>query len=130
MPKTLVTGAGGFIGSSVVRKLLPKGREVRCYLKADEPTSNLDSLDVEIVRGDITHRAALGKALEGCAVLYHLAAIYAVWLPDPSIIYEVNVEGTKTVLWAAYKANLKKVVYTSPIAAVGARPDGTPADES
>lgn len=130
MPKTLVTGAGGFIGSSVVRKLLKKGREVRCYLKPGEPTKNLEGLDVEILFGDINDREAIGNALKGCDVLYHLAAIYAIWLPDPSIIYEVNVEGTKTVLWAAYKANLKKVVYTSSIAAVGAREDGSPADEN
>jgi len=78
----------------------------------------------------ITAPEGVARALDGCDVLYHLAAIYATWLPDPSAIYEVNVEGSKTVLWAAYKAGLKKVVYTSSIAAVGQRSDGSPADET
>src|SRR5215471_16812690 len=128
--KTLVTGAGGFIGSSVVRKLLGRGRAVRAYLKPGESTRNLDGLDVEIVYGDVNDRAAVGRAVEGCDVLYHLAAIYSFWMPDRSLIYEVNVEGSKTVLWAAYKANLRKVVFTSSIAAIGARSDDGPADET
>lgn len=128
--KTLVTGASGFIGSAVVRKLLLRGREVRCYVEPGASRRNLDGLDVEILEGDVNDRARIGAALDGCDTLYHLAAIYAIWLPDPSKIYEVNVEGTKTVLWAAYKAGLDKVVYTSSIAAIGRRGDGGPADET
>jgi dihydroflavonol-4-reductase len=128
--KTVVTGAGGFIGSAVVRKLLQRGKDVRCYVEPGAKTTNLDGLDVEIVVGDVNDRDAITQALKGCDALYHLAAIYAIWLPDPSLMYRVNVEGTKTVLWAAYKANLDKVVYTSSIAAVGRRADGQPADET
>jgi dihydroflavonol-4-reductase len=127
--KTLVTGASGFIGSAVVRKLLGRGREVRCYLEPGAKTANLDGLDVEKVVGDVNDREAIAAALKGCDTLYHLAAIYAIWLPEPSLMYEVNVEGGKTVLWAAYKAGLKKVVYTSSIAAVGLRDDGQPSTE-
>ena len=128
--KTLVTGGAGFIGSSVVRKLLARGREVRVYVEPGADRRNLTGLDVEIVEGDVNDRAKIGDALKGCDVLYHLAAIYRLWMRDPSLIYEVNVEGTKTVLWAAYKANLRKVVYTSSIAAVGLRDDGQPSDET
>lgn len=128
--KTLVTGASGFIGSSVVRKLLLRGREVRCYVEPGADRRNLEGLDVEIVEGDVNDRSKIGGALQGCDALYHLAAIYKLWLKDPSLIYEVNVEGGKTVLWAAYKANLRKVVYTSSIAAIGFREDGQPSDET
>jgi dihydroflavonol-4-reductase len=128
--KTLVTGASGFIGSAVVRKLLGRGREVRCYLEPGAPRRNLEGLDVEVLEGDVNDRARIAGALKGCDQLFHLAAIYAIWLPDPSKIYEVNVEGTKTVLWAAYKASLSKVVYTSSIAAIGRREDGAPSDET
>src|SRR5262245_20623411 len=126
MAKTLVTGASGFIGSAVVRKLLARGRAVRCYVEPGADLKNLEGLDVEVVTGDVNDRARIGEALAGCDVLYHLAAIYRIWMPDPALIYRVNVEGTKTVLWAAYKAGLAKVVFTSSIAAVGARDDGAP----
>jgi dihydroflavonol-4-reductase len=127
---TVVTGATGFIGSAVVRRLLSRGRAVRCYVEPGAPTSNLDGLDVELVAGDINDRGALRKALVGARSLYHLAAIYKLWLPDNSKMYEVNVEGSKTVLFAALEAGLDKVVYTSSIAAVGLPEDGSLADES
>jgi dihydroflavonol-4-reductase len=129
-PATLVTGASGFIGSAVVRKLLGRGRRVRCYVEPGAKLDNLAGLDVEIVTGDVNDRDAIAGALDGCDALYHLAAIYAIWLPDPALMYRVNVEGTKTVLWAAYKARLRRVVYTSSIAAVGRGENGRPVDET
>ena len=128
--KTLVTGATGFIGSAVVRRLLARGVEVRCYVEPGAKRDNLAGLDVEILDGDVNDRARLDEALRGVDTLYHLAAIYALWLREPAKMYEVNVEGSKSVLWAAYKAGLQRVVYTSSIAAVGRRADGVPADET
>lgn len=130
MAKTLVTGASGFIGSAVVRQLLAAGREVRCLVEPGANRENLVGLDVDVVEADINDRQRVGDALAGCDVLYHLAAIYKLWMADASRMYEVNVEGTKTVLWAAYKADLKKVVYTSSIASIGATPNGELADEN
>jgi dihydroflavonol-4-reductase len=127
---TLVTGPTGFIGSAVVRALLARGRAVRCYVEPGVKRSNLEGLDVDIVEGDINDRSAIGRALEGCRTLYHLAAIYKLWLPDNSLMYEVNVEGTKTVLFAAMKAGVDKVVYTSSIAAIGTSAGGGLADET
>jgi dihydroflavonol-4-reductase len=128
--KTFLTGATGFIGSAVVRKLLARGREVRCLVEPGADRRNLAGLDVEIVEGNVTDAARVDAAMAGCDVVYHLAAIYKLWLPDPSLMYQVNVEGTENVLWAALRANVRKVVYTSSIAAVGARPDDGPADET
>lgn len=130
MSTTLVTGATGFIGSAVVRSLLDRGRAVRCYVEPGASRKNLEGLDVEIIEGDINDRAKIGRALEGARSLYHLAAIYKLWLPDNALMYEVNVEGTKTVLFAAMKAGVDKVVYTSSIAAVGTPKDGDLADET
>jgi dihydroflavonol-4-reductase len=128
--KTVVTGANGFIGSAVVRRLLARGREVRCCVEPGVPTRNLDGLDVEIVEAEINDRDAVGRALRGADTLYHLAAIYKLWLPDYRLMYEVNVEGTKTALFAALKAGLRRVVYTSSIAAIGQPGNGQLADES
>src|SRR5690606_2816757 len=127
---TLVTGATGFIGSAVVRRLLARGRAVRCLVEPGASRANLDGLDVEVIEGSITDREAVGRAVEGARVLYHLAAIYKLWLPDSRLMYEVNVEGSKTVLFAALRANLDKVVYTSSIAAVGVPQAGGLADET
>ncbi len=128
--KTLVTGGAGFIGSAVVRKLLARGREVRCMVEPGADRQNLAGLDVELVTGDVRDRTAAMRAMEGCDVLYHLAALYRIWMEDPSLLYEVNVEGTKTMLWAAYRAGARRVIHTSSIAALGLRADGQPSDET
>jgi len=128
--KTAVTGATGFIGSAVVRRLLGRGREVKCLVEPGAPRQNLSGLDVEIVEVDVNDRDGIGKALDGTDVLYHLAAIYRLWLPDNKLMYDVNVEGTKTVLFAAMAKGLSKVVYTSSIAAVGNSGSDELADET
>src|SRR5262245_62917584 len=97
---TLVTGGAGFIGSAVVRALLARGRQVRVLVEPDTPTANLDGLDVERVPGSVLDRAAVARAVAGADAVYHLAAIYRMWMPDDRPIYEVNVEGTKNVLYA------------------------------
>ena len=127
---TLVTGATGFIGSAVVRRLLDRGRAVRCYVEPGASRANLEGLDVEVIEGDINDRAAIGRAMKGARSVYHLAAIYKLWLPDNALMYEVNVEGSKTVLFAALAEGVDKVVYTSSIAAVGKPENGEPADET
>ena len=131
MPKTLVTGAGGFIGSHVVRELLNRNRSVLAVLAPGESRQNLEGLDVEIVECDVRDADAVNRMFAADVnVVYHLAAIYAIWLPRRELMYEVNCMGSMNVLWAAYKKGVDKVVYTSSIAAVGHRDDGRPADET
>ena len=130
---TAVSGAGGFIGSAVVRKLVAEGRKVRALVEPSASTSNLDDLpasQVERVSVDVCDYEGMARALDGASAYYHLAAIYKLWLPDPSLIYRVNVEGTTTSLLAARAAGVEKIVYTSSIAAVGLRADGVPSDET
>lgn len=127
-----VSGATGFIGSAVVRKLLEGGRRVRALVEPGANRRNLEGLpqgEVELVEVDVCDYEGMARALDGCSAYYHLAAIYKVWLPDPSLIYRVNVEGTTTSLLAAKAARVPKIVYTSSIAAVGLRDDGAPSDE-
>jgi dihydroflavonol-4-reductase len=131
-----VSGATGFIGSAVVRQLLGQGRPVRALCEPGASSRNLDLLaslpgpEVERVSVDVCDLAGMKRALAGCEVYYHLAAIYRIWSPDPGAIYRVNVEGTTTALLAAQAAGVGKVVYTSSIAAVGLRDDGRPSDET
>ncbi len=130
MKKALVTGAGGFIGSHVVMELLERGVEVRALLKPGEPMINLEGLEIELIEGDLLDRDALERALDGVDTLFHLAAIYAIWMKDWSKIYEVNLQGSRNVLWAALRRGVERVVYTSSIAAVGISPGEAVSDET
>src|SRR5262249_39984751 len=115
----VVTGATGFIGSAVVRQLLAKGRRVVAVVEPGADVRNLDGLNVERVTADVCDFAPLSRVLSGAEAFYHLAAIYKLWLPDPSLIYKVNLEGTTACLLAAQKAGVPRIVYTASIAAVG-----------
>lgn len=127
--KTLVTGATGFVGSSLVRELLKDNTEVRVLVRKNSDTRNITDLDVEKVYGDIRDSEAVQAALKDCDTLYHTAALYSFWMPSSKTFYDVNVEGTKIVLGAALQQGMKKVVYTSSIVAVGYYGADTPANE-
>lgn len=117
--KTLVTGAAGFIGSNVVRALLDAGHEVRALHLPGEDLRNLRGLDVERAAGDVTREDDVRAACRGRDVIFHLAAVYALWSRDPARMRRVNVEGTRRVLAAAREAGVRRVVYTSSIARFG-----------
>ena len=127
--KTFVTGGTGFVGANVVRTLLRRGREVRALVRPRSDTRNLDSLDVELVAGDLRDRGSLEAALEGCDTVYHVAAMYALWTANPREVYDSNVTGTVNLLEAAGMAGVQKIVYTSSVATVGLPMDGTPGTE-
>ena len=99
--KVLVTGSTGFIGSHVTRMLLEEGHDVRALVQPGVKTTNIDALDVERIEGDLRDPDVAKKALKGCRELFHLAAIYQIWIERPALMYEVNVEGTRTLLSAA-----------------------------
>jgi len=127
--KTLVTGGTGFVGANVVRALLTRGVEVRALVRPRSNTGNLDSLEVELVAGDLRDRGSLEAALDGCDILYHVAAMYALWARNPREIYDSNVTGTINILEAAGQAGVQKIVYTSSVATIGLPKDGTPGTE-
>ncbi len=127
---TLVTGATGFVGSAVVRKLIDARHRVRVLVRTDSNRSNLEGLsDVEIVTGDLRDIQSLESALQGCDALFHVAADYRLWAPDPKTLFETNVQGTRNIMQAAQRADVKRIVYTSSVATLGLHADGTPADE-
>jgi dihydroflavonol-4-reductase len=127
--KTLVTGGTGFLGANVVRALLQRGVEVRALVRPRSDTRNLDSLDVELVAGDLRDRVSLEAALEGCDSVYHVAAMYALWARHRQEIYDSNVTGTINILEAAGQVGVRKLVYTSSVATIGLPTDGTPGTE-
>jgi len=126
--KTLVTGGTGFVGRAVVQELLDRGREVRVLARNPEHPA-LQGLDVEVALGDLKDPESLQKALAGCERVFHVAADYRLWVPDPQEMYAVNVEGTRHLLTAAAAAGVERVVYTSTVGALGNPGDGTPGNE-
>lgn len=122
--KTLVTGATGFIGSTVVRELLKEGADVRVTVRKESNTRNIDGLDVEVVYGDTRDSGSMRAALKGCDTLYHVAAYFAHWSLNRGLFYDVNVEGTKTILGEALAQGLEKVVYTSTSNTIGSHGAG------
>ncbi len=126
MTKTLVTGGTGFIGGAVVAELLAAGREVRVLARAP---GSLAGLPVEVARGDLRDPASLAAAVQGCRRVFHVAADYRLWVPDPDTMYAANVQGTRDLLAAAAAAGVERLVYTSTVGALGNPGDGTPGTE-
>ena len=122
--KVLVTGASGFVGGAVVRALVQAGTDVRVLSRRGSDRQNFSNLPVEEVHGDLRDPASLRNALTGCRQLYHVAAHYALWAKDPSIFYDVNVTGTRTLLEAARDVGTERIVYCSTIGAIGLPPGG------
>lgn len=127
---TLVTGATGFLGSHIVRKLAGRGEKVRILLRRSSKTVNIDDIDVEKVYGDVTDMESVRKAIEGCDTLYHTAGVVSFKQADYKKMEDVNVGGTNNVFTAAMEAGIKKAVYTSSIAAIGLKPGKEVADEN
>lgn len=123
----MVTGATGFLGWHVARKLLEQGRKVRALVR---PQSRLRELEaVEAVTGDLRDAASLERAVSGCGTVFHVAADYRLWARHEKELYEGNVEGTRKMLEASRRAGVDCVVYTSTVGCIGI-PEGRIGDES
>jgi dihydroflavonol-4-reductase len=128
--KALVTGATGFVGAAVVRRLMREGAELRFLTRAGSDTTNIEGVTGERVIGDLGDPASLVRAVRGCTALFHVAADYRLWVPRPAEIYRVNVDGTVALLRAAAEAGVERIVYTSSVAVLGLNRNGAPADEA
>ena len=128
--KILVTGASGFVGSAVTRQLLDAGYSVRALVRKGSPRAHLAGLDVEFFEVDLRERKSLEGASAGMRYVFHVAADYRLWARDRSEIFASNVEGTRNLMEAALTAGVERVVYTSSVATIAVRADGTAADES
>lgn len=124
-----VTGATGFVGSHVARALAQQGAGLRLLVRANSNKKNLEDLKADLVAGDLRDPASLEKSIAGCDVIFHVAADYRLWVRNPEEMYRSNVEGTRAILAAARKNNVRRVVYTSSVATMGFTSNGQPADE-
>jgi dihydroflavonol-4-reductase len=118
-----ITGATGFLGSHVARVLAEQGAQLRLLVRPTSDLRNIDHLNadrgVDRVVGDLRDASSIEKALAGCDVVFHVAADYRLWVRDPGEMYRSNVEGTRSLLEAARRQGVRRVVYTSSVATMG-----------
>jgi dihydroflavonol-4-reductase len=126
---SLVTGANGFVGCHVTRALIARGDHVRALVRESADLSALAGLDVELVRGDVRDAESIAQAAGGAREIYHVAADYRLWVPDPAAMFEINLQGTRNVLAAARRARAERLVHTSTVGALGIPRHG-PGDET
>lgn len=127
--RIFVTGASGFVGSHVAWALHGAGAELRLLTRKTSRTEHLHGLNADLITGDLRNPEMLRSALGGCDAVVHVAADYRLWVRDPDEMYAANVEGTRALLAMARDAGARRVVYTSSVATMGFRSDGTVVDE-
>lgn len=124
----LVTGASGFIGGRLVRRLVQEGHPVRCLVRASSDTSQLDELGVEIAVGDLTSERSLARAVDGCDYVFHCGALVSDWATTQEIT-RTNVHGTRSLLEASAGASVQRFIHFSTTDVYG-YPGGASIDES
>lgn len=125
----LVTGATGFVGNAVARAVVETGEKTRVLARPETDRRLLLNLDVEVKTGDLRDYDSVVAATQGVQTVYHVAAMYKLWVRRKRYMYDCNVLGTEHVLEAAAASQVEKVVYTSSVATLGVSGDGTDGTE-
>ncbi len=127
--KYLITGATGFIGTELAKKLVEQGHIVHALYRSFSKTQALQIPGVELFKGDILDEESLAFAAKGCDCVFHVAAFAKPWHKYPDAFYRYNVQGTENVILAARNAGAKRLVFTSTAGTISPS-DGHPSDES
>ncbi|MBU3079453.1 hopanoid-associated sugar epimerase [Sphingomonas quercus] len=114
--RIFVTGVSGFVGSAVARALAARGRAITGLVRASSPRGNLADFPGELVEGDARDPAAVARAMRGARHVFHVAADYRIWAPDPEEIVRNNLASTRAVMEAALAHGVERVIYTSSVA--------------
>lgn len=111
--KTFITGATGFIGTHLVKRLAETEHELCCLVRKTSDVGGLKELGVTLITGDVTDKESLLEGMRGCDWVVNLANIYTFWEPDKQIYTDVNVGGTRNVMECALETGVSKVVHIS-----------------
>jgi dihydroflavonol-4-reductase len=127
--KCFVTGATGFLGSHVARRLLSQGAELRLLVRPTSRIDNIADLAAERIVGDLRDSESLKRGMSGCEFVFHVAADYRLWSRNGQELYDSNVEGTRNILAAARDSGVRRVICTSSVATMGFGNNGRLTDE-
>lgn len=127
--RVFITGATGFVGGHVARAYASEGASLRLLTRQTSRLDSLAGIDAETVVGDLREPEKLRTALTGCDALVHVAADYRLWVRDPAQMYAANVDGTRELLRIAREVGIQRVVYTSSVATMGFKSDGSIVNE-
>ena len=128
--RVLLTGATGFIGSALARRLRDRGDEVVAYVRNPGKAKDLVAIGCEVVAGELLDADSLAAAAADADAVIHAAAYYEIGIPasERKAMFDTNVTGTETVLDSAISAGVRRIVYVSTVAAFG-NTGGLVADE-
>lgn len=122
--KYFVTGATGYIGAHLVKRLSDQGHTVHALVRNPKKAKGIQFPNVIFFEGDITNRDSMHAAMKGCDYVFHLAAFAKVWTPDPKTYFDLNVTATTNLLQSAKEHNIKRCVITSTAGVFGASISG------
>jgi len=126
---TLVTGANGHLGNTLVRRLVSQGVQVRAGVRNTRNLKPFKGVACEVMHADLLNPTSLERALSGVSTLYQVGAVFKIWAKDPEQeILQPNLVGTRNILGVAAKQGVEKIVFVSSIAALGTSP--SPVDET
>jgi len=118
--KIFVSGATGFIGARLVKRLADEGAVVHALYRTESKAAQIRELPgVVLFKGDLMDRPSLRAAMEGCETAYHTAAFAKAWTRDPEMIFRLNVDGALLVVESARECGVKRVVVTSTAGILG-----------
>ncbi|HEX3435476.1 MAG TPA: hopanoid-associated sugar epimerase [Pseudacidobacterium sp.] len=132
--KVFVTGSTGFVGSHVAKALAKEGAHLRLLVRKNSNMANLSGMHAPpsfaTITGDLLEPELLRPGISGCDYVFHVAADYRLWVRNPKQMYAANVDGTRELLRIAREEGVKRVIYTSSVATMGFKSDGTIVDEN
>ena len=132
--KVFVTGSTGFVGSHVAKVLAAQGADLRLLVRKNSNMANLSGMhappSLTTITGDLLNPESLRSGIHGCDFVFHVAADYRLWVRDPKQMYAANVDGTRELLRIAREEGVRRVIYTSSVATMGFKTDGTIVDEN
>ncbi|WP_158752055.1 hopanoid-associated sugar epimerase [Acidobacterium sp. S8] len=132
--KVFVTGATGFVGSHVAKVLASQGADLRLLVRKTSNLANFAGMpapsSMTTITGDLLDPESLRLGIRDCDYVFHVAADYRLWVRDPKQMYAINVDGTRELLRIAREEGIKRVIYTSSVATMGFKTDGTIVDEN